>query len=49
MRIFEHLRVSDILTDACNLSVSYTPGYYKKKSHKGGLKMLARGFELRIS
>jgi len=33
----------------CNLPISHTLDYYRKESHGGGLKMLARGFEPRIS
>ena len=33
----------------CSLLVSHTTGYYRKESHGSGPKMLARGFEPRIS
>ena len=48
----EYLDLFEYLTNPlgmCNPPIPYIPGYYKKESHGSGLKMLARGFKLRIS
>ena len=37
-----------ILSDVCSLLVLHLPGYYRKKFHGGGPKMLVRSFEHRF-
>ena len=41
-RSLEYLIIS---SGICNLPIPHAPGYYKKESHRGSPKMLARDFE----
>ena len=47
-RVFRPFQVFDYFL-RCTQSPLHAPDYYKEEFHKGGPKMLARGFELKIS
>ena len=48
-RVSKPLPVSNYSLSMCNLTIPHMPGYYREESPEGGLKMLAKGFESRIS